>query len=116
MARTEVAVNNAVQNTGCILTSTSVASGTTGTNGYTVTSLERAQDLILFVKNTGSATGPFTIKAGGYEAASIGDLTENIGGGVTKSFKVDGARFRQTDATLDLDFGITGTYSAVQSV
>jgi len=116
MSRTEVAVNNAVQNTGCILTVTEVASGTTGTNGYSVKTLERAQDLLLVVKNTGSATGPFTIKAGGYESASIGDLTENIGGGVTKSYKVDGARFRQTDAMVDLDFGITGTFAAVQSV
>jgi len=116
MSRTEIAVNSAVQNTGCILTETPIIPGATGTAGYSIKSLERSQDLILVVKNTGSATGPFTIKSGGYLSASIGDLTETIGGSVTKSFKIDGSRFRQTDAMVDLDSGITGVAYAVQSV
>lgn len=114
MARSEIAVNNVVVSTGKILTETALTNGYTGTNGYTITSLKRDIDLNVEVENTGSATGPVTFKAGGYAGASEGDLTETIGGSVTKVFRLNGSRFRQTDATIDFDSGITGILRAFQ--
>jgi hypothetical protein len=116
MARTEVSVNKSVQNKGCPLTVTVAASGATGADGFSIKDLDRAQDLSIFVENVGSATGPFTIKSGDYQSASVGDLTEVVAPGERKSFKLDGARFRKKDAKVDLDFGITGAFGAVQSV
>lgn len=114
MARTNIAVSAPALNDGATVSTQYMAAGATGTSGYAFTGLQSSGDLRLFIENPGSATGVFTIKSGDYCNNAQGDLSEIIAPGVTKVFKLDGARFRQDDATIQIDAGTTGMAYAIQ--
>jgi len=90
-----------------------MAAGSTGTDGYTLTGATRDSDSVIVIKNEGSATGVFSIKEGDYCNDSQGDLTVTVGVNVAKAIKLDGARFRQSDGTYDVDAGTTGAICAI---
>lgn len=115
MARSESAVNNITTNVGAAVTTVALTNGATGTDGYELTGVRKDYNLNLLVKNTGSATGVFSLKSGDFAAKSRGDLTEVIGAGVVKAYQIDGARFLTEDSTVAVDSGITGTLYATQS-
>lgn len=113
MARTEVAVNNLALNAATALTETAL-SGETGASGHSITTLKSDSDVRIIIKNTGSATGLCWINYGGYLNSAQGNLEQAVGPNEVKAFQLDGSRFRQTDAMIDMDLGITGTMYAFQ--
>lgn len=117
MARTEVAVNSLTYNNSTICTKTAIGVAT-GTDGYSIKSLGRGTDLRIVVTNDGTVTGTMglTLKAGGYDPLnSQGDLQCGvIGVGKVGVFVFDNARFRQTDAMIDVDSGVSGTLVAFE--
>ena len=115
MSRTEIAVDDLTLNSGTVLTTSHLTGGVTGANGFYISGLSKAQDLRV-VATTAGVTGILTIKSGDYCQNGIGDLEVIIGGGgAASAIIVDGARFRQDDATMNLDcHGVTGTIQAFQ--
>jgi hypothetical protein len=76
----------------------------------------RDEDLRILIENLG-ATGVFTIKAGDTYCEKVnGDLSVVVGGGGIQACigPIDGARFRNSDATVYVDAGNTGAIWAVQ--
>lgn len=117
MARTEVAVNDLTYNSGKILTKTLIGQ-LTGTNGYSIKTLGRGTDLRMIFSNDGTVTGAAgpRLLSGGYDPLnpqSYLDLPV-IGCGSAIAVVVDNARFRTTDAMIDIDSSISGTMYAFQ--
>jgi len=115
MSRTEIAVDDLTLNAGTVLTKTDLTGGVTGANAYYISGLKKSQDLRIVAGCVG-ATGILTLKSGDYCMNGIGDLEVTLGGGsIAHAIIVDGARFRQDDATMNLDcHGVTGTIQAFQ--
>jgi hypothetical protein len=114
MSRTTFVKTVAPTNSDVIVTKTALTSGLTGTDGYSLTDNDKDDRLLFVVDNTGSATGPLTIYPGTFNAASQGAVNVVVGGGVRKSFIVEGARVAQADGSIYIGSGITGTISAIQ--
>jgi len=114
MARTEIALKDLDQNAGTIVTETVMAGGATGTAGYYLSGAKADSGVTIVLKNAGSATGVFSIKAGDYCNDSQGDLTVTVGVNVVEAIQLDGARFRTSDGYYNVDAGTTGTIYATQ--
>ena len=117
MARTEVAVNNLTYNSGVILTKTLIGQ-LTGTNGYSLKTLARGTDLRIGFTNDSTVTGAAgpRILSGDYDPLnpqSYLDLPV-IGCGSVMAVTLDNARFRTTDAMIDIDSTISGSMWAIQ--
>ncbi len=115
MARTPFAVVDGIPSQGVSISRTAIAAdGITGA-GYALTGATQEDRLLLIASNSGSATGVFTIYAGAYSSASIGDLETIIAPGADAMIgPVEGARFKQADDSFYLGSGITGTVMAIQ--
>lgn len=114
MARTLVSINDLSLNAGTEITKTTVDAGATGASGYTISGVKQDSAAKVFIENSGSATGVYSIKAGAYHNNAVGDLSVTVGVGVTKAIELDGQRYRQSDGSYDIDFGATGIFYAVQ--
>lgn len=119
MSYTTIACGNVTYGTGTIVTKTTVGSGLTGTAAYSLTGV-KDEDLNILITNDGAtgtasiypsaATGSFA----GYAMKGIGQLDTVVGGGVTKTLRIDSARFKQQDATIRIGIGFTGSFYAFQ--
>ena len=114
MSRTAITVASAVTNSGATVT-LSDCSGATGTDGHSLASVTKDDRLVFVVENTGSATGILTVYSGDMNASGQGNITIDVGGSVTRTIgPVEGARVLNSDGTIYLGTGFTGTIGAVQ--
>jgi hypothetical protein len=115
MSRTTFTKHSALTNSAETITKTSITSGLTGTNGFELTDCAKDDKLVFVVENTGSATGPLTIYSGAMNAENQGNINVDVGGSVVRAVgPVEGARVKQSDGSIYLGAGFTGTIYAVE--
>lgn len=118
MSRTDVAINSMTAlNTSTALTETKTSAGATGANGYSLTGWTNDSTLRIVLKNWGTATGLFFVQEGGYlNGVAAVEYNAAVGPDQIKVLEIEGSKYRQTDATVDLDIGFTGLMYAFQGV
>ena len=116
MARTVIANTQCVQNSSAVQTESVVAGGATGTAGYYCGLTGMADErFLIYLRETGGATGSVWIKSGEYDADCQGDLEVIVGASVAKVVgPLEGARFRTQDGAVNIDTGgFTGVISGI---
>ena len=115
MARALIANTTCALNSEATQTETTYAGGLTGTSGLYVDDVDVDEKFLLYVRKTAGATGSIWIMAGGFDDDGQGNLEVYIGAGAAKIIgPLEGARYRQSDGTIDVDMGVTGIVSAIK--
>ncbi len=115
MARTGVGIQSISLNAATALTATLTSAGATGSNGYTFTGAQSDTKIRIVMKNAGTATGLVFVQEGGYiNGVAAAEISQAIGPDETKVFSLDGSKYRQTDASINMDIGVSGVFYIFQ--
>lgn len=124
MARTNLPITDLAGNAG-VLESTTAIDQTNGMNvapvSEAIPAKGEAEDIILLVANTDTASHTCTVRAGAGPVpafrASLGDLVVTVTNATTQIVgPFETARFAQSDGSLNVDFssGMAGTIVAIR--
>ena len=117
MARTAIVNTQCARNSSAVQTETVYPGGATGTGaGYYFGLTGMADErFLIYLRETGGATGSVWIKEGDYDADSQGDLEVIVGASVAKVVgPLEGARFRTSGGAVNIDTGgFTGVISGI---
>lgn len=74
-------------------------------------------NLAIFIETTNTVAATFTLKAGAFDSASIGDKTITTGSAALNVIQIESGRFKDADELLLIDVvstGVTGNIYAVE--
>ena len=115
MARQELDVTTCAINGSAAQTETERADGATGPNGYYLDGLDQDEMAVVYVRETAGVTGYVWIKSGDFDAKSQGDLAVIVGGDEARVIgPLEGARFRTSTGTINVDLGVTGIVTGIK--
>lgn len=115
MARQELDVTTCAINDSAAQTETLRAAGTTGTDGWYLDGIDQDEMAVVYVRETAGVTGIVWIKAGDFDANSQGDKAVIVGGNEPRVIgPLEGARFRTSTGTINVDLGITGIVTGIK--
>jgi hypothetical protein len=114
MARSAVTVATASLNGSATITKDAI--DITNDHSIDVSDI-KDQNLRIFIETTSTAAAIFSVKAGDFSGASVGDLDISTADSATRVVQIESARFKDSDELVLIDIastaGVTGNIYAI---